>query len=215
MAAFLKKQEYNYINRCLNDLNHALRNCNDYNVRDASRDYIQDKIMNHLSHLIEEEKMLLDISELKDSDQIKAFMQELEKHVYGMRAVSNAEMNKIFKKEKKLKVPDAQVQAQPLVYLGWLDYGTQKLYVIYPVNGQLLGMAARITEVKVKQTNVCTLCNHMSPKNEVAFVSPRCKGKEGYRTIGFHICLDSAACNERITSTQRLETILKDVNNIK
>ena len=48
MNAFLKKQEYNYINKRLKDLNSALRNCNDYNTQDASRDYIQDKILNHL-----------------------------------------------------------------------------------------------------------------------------------------------------------------------
>lgn len=215
MNAFLKKQEYNYINKRLNDLNGALRNCNDYRTRDASRDYIQDKILNHLAHLSKEEKVLLDISELKDSDQIKDFMKNLEPYVYGMQTVSNAEISKLFKKEKKLKLPDADAQNQALVYLGWFDLATQKLYAVYPVNGQLLGMAAKLTEVKVKQTNCCTLCQHMGPKNEVAFVSPLCKRKDSYRSIGFHICLDSAACNERITSTTRLETILKDVNNIK
>ena len=61
MNAFLKKEEFNYINKRLQDLSSALRNCNDYNTRDASRDYIQDKILSHLSHLSSEEKLLLDI----------------------------------------------------------------------------------------------------------------------------------------------------------
>ena len=56
MEAFLKKEEYNYINKRLKDLNNALRTCNDYRTRDASRDYIQDKILSHLSHLLPEQK---------------------------------------------------------------------------------------------------------------------------------------------------------------
>ena len=50
MEAFLIKEEYNYIKKRLKDLNNALRTCNDYRTRDASRDYIQDKILSHLSH---------------------------------------------------------------------------------------------------------------------------------------------------------------------
>ena len=215
MNAFLKKQEYNYINKRLKDLNSALRNCNDYNTQDASRDYIQDKILNHLSHLSTEEKILLDIKDLKDSNQINKFLEELENYVYGMQPVSHAEISKLFKKEKKLKLPAADAQNHPIVYLGWFDYATQKLFVVYPLNGKLLGMACRLTEAKVKQTNICTLCHHMGPKNEVAFVSPICKRKDAYRSIGFYMCLDSAKCNERITSTEKLESILKDVNNIK
>ncbi|MDZ7548075.1 protein adenylyltransferase SelO family protein, partial [Clostridium perfringens] len=61
--------------------------------------------------------------------------------------------------------------------------------------------------------------NHVGEKNEVAFVSAICKtanSKEGnYKSIGFDICLDSAKCNERIVSVEKLEKILKDVNNIK
>lgn len=215
MNAFLKKEEFNYINKRLQDLSSALRNCNDYNTCDASRDYIQDKILSHLSHLSSEEKLLLDIKDLKDSKQINKFLEELENYVYGMQPVSNAEISKLFKKEKKLKLPPAEAQDTPLVYLGWFDQATKKLFVIYPLNGKLLGMSCRLTEAKVKQTNICALCNHIGPKNEVAFVSPICKRKDAYRSIGFYMCLDSAKCNERITSTEKLESILKDVNNIK
>ena len=55
------------------------------------------------------------------------------------------------KKKKKLKLPAADAQNHPIVYLGWFDYATQKLFVVYPLNGKLLGMACRLTEAKVKQ----------------------------------------------------------------
>ena len=74
-------------------------------------------------------------------------------------------------------------------------------------------MSCRLPDVNAKHTNVCTLCNHIDPRNEVAFVSPMCTTKDVYRSLGFYIYLDSARCNERIESTDNLEKISKDINN--
>ena len=83
--------------------------------------------------------------------------------------------------------------------------------------GKLLGMACRLTSPKPKNSNVCTLCNHIGSESEVVFVSPICKprSEDDYKSLGFHICLNSAECNERITSTEKLEELLKTVNRIK
>ena len=57
---------------------------------------------------------------------------------------------------------------------------------------------------------------HIGPEKEVAFVSPVCKTSssnlDAYKSIGFHVCLDSTKCNDRITS---VENLLKVVNNLK
>ena len=80
-------------------------------------------------------------------------------------------------------------------------------------------MACRISNYGSNNTHICALCNHIGRENEVAVVSPICKtsntGEEAYRSIGFDICLDSEKCNERIVDIEKLEKILKDVNNIK
>ena len=54
MNEFIKKQEYNYIKRCMGDLNSALRNCVDKNVVDAIRICCQDKILSHFNDLSDE-----------------------------------------------------------------------------------------------------------------------------------------------------------------
>ncbi|MGV2687308.1 elongation factor G-binding protein, partial [Clostridium perfringens] len=104
-------------------------------------------------------------------------------------------------------------------YLGWIDESIRKLFVVYNMNGKLIGMACRIPNYSSNNAHICTLCNHVGGKNEIAFVSSICKTanpKEGnYKSIGFDICLDSTKCNERIVSVEKLEKILKDVNNIK
>ncbi|MEG1483567.1 FusB/FusC family EF-G-binding protein [Clostridium sp.] len=219
MKAFIKKHEYNYIKKCLGDFNNALRNCLDTNTILASKAYIQDKILNSFTNLSEEEKALLDISNITDPLHIDKYLINLNEYVYGMPKVTNVQISKIFKKEKKLKLPDIESQEAKNVYLGWIDPSIRKLVIVYNMNGKLLGMACRIPNSNYNNTNVCALCNHIGPSNEIAFVSPVCKknsaNKDYYRSIGFHMCLDSAKCNERIVSLENLENILKDVNNIK
>lgn len=217
MHAFIKKQEFNYIRKCLFDLNNAFRNCVDSNIVETTKLITQDKILNFFNNLSDEEKEILDISKINEPLQIDSYLKDLDKYVYGMSNVTKNELTKVFKKEKKLKLPNLDIEDSKLVYLGWIDEATNKLLIVYNVDGKLLGMACRLTLNSPKGANVCTLCNHIGSENEVAFVSPICKprSEDDYKSLGFHICLNSEECNERITSTEKLENILKTVNRIK
>lgn len=217
MNAFIKKQEFNYIKKCLFDLNNAFRNCVDSNIVETTKLITQDKILNFFNNLSDEEKEILDISKINEPLQIDSYLKDLDKYVYGMSNVTKNELTKVFKKEKKLKLPNLDIEDSKLVYLGWIDEATNKLLIVYNVDGKLLGMACRLTLNSPKGANVCTLCNHIGSENEVAFVSPICKprSEDDYKSLGFHICLNSEECNERITSTEKLENILKTVNRIK
>lgn len=219
MKAFIKKHEYNYIRKCLNDLNNAFRGCVDINIIQSAKAYIQEKILYLFTSLSEEEKELLDISKITDSSHIDKYLAELNEYVYGMPNITNAQISRLFKKEKKLKLPNLNAQDLKNVYLGWIDKSTGKLFVAYNMDDKLIGMACRITNHVSNNARRCVLCNHVGGENEVAFVSPICKtanSAEGaYRSIGFDICLDSENCNKRIVSIEKLEKILKDVNNIK
>jgi len=219
MNAFIKKHEYNYIKRCMQDLNNAFRSSTDANIIEATRAYICNKILNIFTNLSNEEKELLDIIKINDPLYINSYLNELHEYVYGMPTTTNAQINKLFKKEKKLKIPNLDLQDSKNVYLGWFDESTRKLFVAYNMNGKLVGMTCKLTSSSSNNTHMCTLCNRIGKENDVAFVSAICKtdntGEGAYRSIGFDICLDSDKCNDRILSVEKLERILKDVNNIK
>lgn len=219
MNTFIKKHEFNYINKCLFDLNNAFRNCTDPNIIETTKSYIQNKIWNNFDNLSDEEKAILDITKITDPLHIDGYLKELDQYVYGMATITAAQIGKVFKKEKKLKLPDLSNEDSKLVYLGWIDPAIRKLLVIYNLDGKLLGMSCRLPDTNTTNTSICTLCNHIGPQSEVAFVSPICKTSskslDAYKSLGFHICLDSEKCNERITSTKKLEQLLKEVNNIK
>ena len=217
MKEFIKKQQFNYIKRCLNDLNNAFRNCIDPNIVETTKICTQDKILSFFSNLSEEQKEILNISKVTDPLDISTYLKDLNQYVYGMPTITGSEINKVFKKEKKLKLPDLSIQDSKLVYLGWIDESTRKLLITYNMDGKLLGMACRLTSSKRNSTNICTLCNHIGSESEVAFVSPICKpqSQDDYKSLGFYVCLNSLECNERITSTEKLEQLIKAVNRIK
>lgn len=219
MDAFIKKHEFNYIRKCLTDLSNAFTGCIDANIIDVTKAYTQEKILNIFSDLSEEQRSLLSIGNITNSSHIDAFLAELNDYVSGMPTITNSQLNKLFKKEKKLKLPDGNLYTSKKVYLGWVDEAVGKLFVAYNLNGKLVGMACRITNHTSGNAHRCVLCNRVGKEHEVAFVSPICKtanaGDGAYRSIGFNLCLDSEKCNERITATDKLEKILKDVNNIK
>ncbi|CAM2874740.1 FusB/FusC family EF-G-binding protein [Hathewaya histolytica] len=219
MKAFIDKYKYNYIKKCLHDLNSTFKTCVDTNVIEASKSYIQNKILNLFTNLSEEEKKLLDISKITDPLHIDKYFADLNEYVYGIPKITNSQINKLFRKEKNLKLPELSVENPKKVYLSWIDESTRKLFLIYNMNGKFVGMVGRIQNYNSGNTNMCAICNRIGRHNEIAFISVMCKtpnAREGtYKSIGFNICLNSKKCNERITSIEKLETILKDVNNIK
>lgn len=219
MKPFIKKKDFNFIKKCITDLHGTLRNCTDPNIIETNKAYINEKILSRFSDLSNEEKELIDINKITDPLHIDKYLEDLNEYVYGMTAIKSNEITKLFRKEKKLKIPNLDFENSKKVYLGWIDEGSRKLFIAYNLNGKLTGMACKIPSYNSSNNHICTLCNHIGNDTEVAFVSALCKTsnpEQGtYRSIGFDICLDSEKCNERITSTDKLEKLLKDVNNIK
>lgn len=219
MKAFIKKNQYNYMKKCMQDLNNAYRGSVDTNIIEATKAYICEKIFNIFPDLSLEERALLDITKINDPLYIDTYLAELIKYVYGMPMVTNAQIGKLFKKEKKLKLPNPNLQDSKNVYLGWFDESNRKMFVAYNLNGKLVGMTCNLTNRSSNNSHICAFCNHIGDKNDIAFVSAICKtnntGADAYKSISFNMCIDSKQCNERIVSIEKLEKILKDVNNIK
>ena len=217
MNPFIQRHEYNFITKCLSELNTTLKYCADKNIIETNTICLQEKILGLFNNLDDKERQLLDITKIKDPLYIDDYLNNLYRYVYEFPNITNEQIKKIFKKEKKLKLPDLSMEDPKNIYLGWIDEAVRKLFIIYNLNGKFLGMSCRLPSFSPGDNNVCALCNHIGDENEITFVSPICKtnNKDGYKSLGFNICLDSARCNERITSLEKIENIIKTVNNIK
>ena len=78
----------------------------------------------------------------------------MDQYVYGMPNITRNELIKVFKKEKKLKIPTLNIKDSKLVYLGWIDESTRKLLITYNMEGKLLGMACRLPNSTSNNTNI-------------------------------------------------------------
>lgn len=217
MEPFIKKHEYNFIKQCLFNLNNTFRGCIDNKIVETNKIYLQNKILNQFSNLSEVEKEILSIDHITDPQHIDIYIKHLDKYVYGMAQISDSQISKLFKKEKKLKFPSLEVRESKNSYLGWIDEATRKLFIIHNMAGKNIGMSCRIVNQNSNTSHICSFCNNAGSDAEIAFVSTVCKtnSKYGnYKSIGFSVCLDSQKCNNQITSLEKLEKILKEANNI-
>ncbi|MEF9958656.1 MAG: FusB/FusC family EF-G-binding protein [Niameybacter sp.] len=219
MDTFIKKEHYNFIKKCLSDLNTTFKCCTDKNIVETCKLSTRDQIFNLFEALTEEQITLIDINTLQTALDIDSYTKKLDGYVYGMAPITNAQISKLFKKEHKIKMPDSDAQDTPHVYLSWIDESIRKLFIVYPINDKLVGMACRLPNSNSKNKHICTLCHYVGDETEVACVSPVCKATSSdagaYRSISFDVCLDSKKCNDRITSAEKLENLLKDVCQIK
>lgn len=218
MDLFIPIIKFNFIRKCMSEINNALTNCVDAHIIETTKAYVQEKIYSVFADLSESQRTLLCISHIREGFQIEQYLKNLGSYTYGMDEISNETLSRLLKKEKKLKIPQDLDLSRKRAYLGWIDSGSKKLILIHKSDETFYGMACRLPQVKAKTTNVCVLCNHIGDESQVAFVSPVCKtahlGPDAYKSIGFYICLDSEACNGRITSLDKLEELLCLVNNV-
>ncbi|WBW98445.1 FusB/FusC family EF-G-binding protein [Oceanirhabdus sp. W0125-5] len=210
MDAFIKKYQFNYIEKLMKQLENTFISCVDIDIINTCKATMQEKIYNEFNELNEEQRELLNIEKIKGIYQISIFIKKITPYVCGMPEVSKAQIQKLFKKEKKLKLPKIDnIEFSSLTYLGWRDVASNKLYIVYSMNDKLVGLTCRGISTKTNASNMCALCRCGGTKKDVAFVSVVSKSSENYKSLGFYICMDSQKCNERITSISKLEEIIR------
>lgn len=210
MDAFIKKYQFNYIEKLMKQLENTFISCVDIEMIKASRAMIQEKIYFIFNELDEEKRELLSVEKIEGILQISRYIKKITPYVCGMPEVSKAQIRKLFKKEKKMKFPKLEnIEFSSLTYLGWRNLASNKLYIVYSMNDKLVGLTCRTISVKARGTNMCALCKRGGTSKDVGFVSVVSKSSEKYKSLGFYVCMDSKKCNERITSISKLEEIIE------
>ncbi|MDT2757234.1 FusB/FusC family EF-G-binding protein [Enterococcus asini] len=133
----------------------------------------------------------------------ESYFEDFKAFVIPFEKPSAKQIEKAFRKVKKLKQPDLdQLDLREHTYIGWNDPGSQKKYLLFYANGRLTGLSGNIpSEVK---KNICTLCHHED--NVALFMATTKTGSEGtYTKRGNYICIDSDKCNRQLTNRQNLD----------
>lgn len=110
-----------------------------------------------------------------------------------------------------MKLPDLQsFDFRYVTYLAWMDIAANKLFIVYPHEGQFIGVEGRMLPLHKK--GYCLFCNR---QQELAFLNvktkPELAAADNLASVGQYVCMDSQGCNQSITDIGALERFILSV----
>jgi hypothetical protein len=211
---FIRNHQYNTIKKQADLLLHACNSVADPKVVESVRYSAQSKVIEAFPDASELMKQMLgSISTLNTAAEFQSYLRSLEPYLTEFEKVTEKQLQKLFPKNKKLKVPELDaIDFRYVTYVGWTDIATNKLFLVYWLNGQLVGVEGKYTPANKK--GICFLCNR---HEEVALFSaitrtrPANASPDYYKAIGNYMCVNSEVCNKNITDVSALEKFVHDV----
>jgi hypothetical protein len=203
MEAFIRNEQYNVMKQQAYYLANGHTAANDRGVIQAIKDITIEKVCSVFPELTKEQQMLVGtILEVENREAVELFLLKLNPYVIPFPEVTQQTVKKLFPKAKKLKAPKIEsVNWKETTYLSWEDSGTNKRYLIVQGESNLIGVDG--TFQSIHQKGMCALCNKYE---EVGMFLHEKKGEilGTFVKRGNYICKDSVACNQNITSVQKL-----------
>ncbi|MBU8918670.1 FusB/FusC family EF-G-binding protein [Bacillus sp. FJAT-29953] len=208
---FIKNEQLNYIKKQIAVIRDSTKKNVPQNVLAAVIDLGNAKISDLFPNATLEQQEMLDLSRLKTDKEYEQYIQHLSDYLLPFPKITEQQLKKMFPKQKKLKMPDlSNIDHSQLTYLSWNDLRSNKKFIVYELEGKMVGIECEFAPTSKK--NLCSFCNCFG---EVAYFSTVTKAKKSknpdyYKSIGNLICADSRECNKSITDVEYLTTFLKD-----
>lgn len=212
MNPFIRSDQYNFIKKRTQELVNGHATVNNREVLNALKALSLEKVLGLFEESTEDRKSLLEpIVDIKEKLDAEHFLEKLRPYIIPFKEVSEAAIKKIFPKAKKLKIPSLEsIDFTGISYLGWLDKGSNKKFLVVEYKDKLVGISGgyKISNKK----GICALCNRTE---EIGMFTSSVKGvtQEAFITRGNYICQDSQKCNENIVSLDRLNNFVELIQN--
>lgn len=214
MQPFIRNHQYNLIKKQVGLLQHACATVADPKIVESVRSNMQFKLTEAFPEASEAARdLVLRGAELGTAPEFQLYLASLESCRIAFEPGTEQQLKKLFPKIKKLKLPDLDaIDWKAISYLGWSDIAANKLFIVYPLDGRLIGIEGRFTPTNKKGT--CFVCNRQTEiglftaltKSRPANASP-----DYYKAIGNYMCADSEICNGNITDPAPLEQFLSSL----
>lgn len=211
---FIRNYQYNVIKQSANSVIQAYQTINDPKVLDSVRFNAQTKVLEQFPEVTAEHKTMLEsIEALRSPNDVQKYLTELEPFLMEFPAITESQLRKLFKKNKKLKLPDLeQIDFRFVTYMSWIDISSNKMFLVYEKDGQHIGIEGRFTETNKK--SYCFACNRYEKLVLFSAVSkkrPAHASQDYFKSVGNYICINSQDCNRNITSVSTLEAYIESV----
>lgn len=211
---FIRNHQYNLIKNQANFVLHALRTVGDPKILESVRLGARTKVAEPFPDVLDDRRTMLEsISDLKTAEDFPKYLQALEPYLVGFPPITEAQIRKLFPKNKKLKLPDlAQIDFRYVSYLSWLDVSTNKLFIVYHTGGQFVGIEGRFTATHKK--SYCFVCGRFEELALFSAISkkrPAHASPDYYKSVGNYLCINGDECNKNVTDVSSLEKFIDSV----
>lgn len=149
-----------------------------------------------------DEAIIKEVEMIEDSMSAELFIQGLKAYTIPFKAISDQGLQKLFKKDKKLKLPKLDlVDWQGISYLSWLDKGTNRQYIVLEKEGEYTALRG-VYEAPTPTKGICAICNHHS---SLHLFTATVKGNgDNYTSYSNYICADAITCNANVSNYTKL-----------
>ena len=218
MEQYIEPYQYFFIKRETEQLLNVYHSVNDPKTVETVQTLAKENIFEILLQE-EEAKNAIEpfLNQMMDSrlkkEQADAMLAELKTRVVPFNQPTKVQVEKIFRKVKKLKHPDWQIMdLKEHTYIGWNDPGSQKKYILYYQDDQLKGVHGTLSPTILK--GICAICQKTSQVS--MFLSTTKSGSDGtYTKKGNYICHDSEQCNRQLVKLASFYEFTEIVNKEK
>ncbi|MDA9471189.1 FusB/FusC family EF-G-binding protein [Enterococcus sp. 5H] len=211
----IQPYQFNFIRKQGHILLQAHLSVNDKQTIKTLQAIVLEKINNQFVENNAEIQPLLDgfLEAATSKPRLEQFLEVLKEEVIPFDPPSKQQLTKLFKKTKKLKIPDWDtMDLRDYTFYSWNDSGKQQKFIIASIDGQLVGVQGTISPTT--QKGICPLCHETS---EVSLFMSKVKesGDGLYTKRGNYICYDSDKCNHNIERTDELNDFIQNVKYTK
>lgn len=212
---FIRNHQYNFIKKQTGLLLQTLRTVADPKVLVSVRYGTETKIAELLQEAADDgrKQMVEPISALVTAEDFQTYLRAAESHLTAFPQITEKQIQKLFPKNKKLKVPDlSTIDYRYVTYLSWIDISTNKLFMVYHKDGQFVGVEGRFTPTNKK--SYCFLCGRYEELALFTAISkkrPAHSSPDYYKAVGNYLCMNGHECNKNITDISALEKFVESV----
>ncbi|MER1990693.1 MAG: FusB/FusC family EF-G-binding protein, partial [Solibacillus isronensis] len=174
---------------------------NDKKIVAAVRELAITELREKLTHVNED--IIKEVETVEDTIGADLLFQSLKSYTIPFKSISEQGLQKLFKKDKKLKLPKLEViDWQAISYLSWVDKGTNRQYIVLEKEGQYTALRG-VVDAHNPIKGVCSICNQHS---SVHLFTATVKGNgDNYTSYSNYICDDSQLCNQKVSDYEKLQ----------
>ncbi|WP_391573418.1 FusB/FusC family EF-G-binding protein [Cohnella sp.] len=211
---FIANHQFNAIKKHAENVLNAVRAASDRKVIESVKSSAEAEVAAMFPLATGERlKLLGEIVNVQTAEDYAKFTRALEPYLTEFPRVTKEQIVKLFPKNKKLKLPDlAAIDYRYITYLSWLDVASNKLFIVYPLDGKLIGVEGRYTPMNKK--NYCFICrkyDELALFSAVSKKRPPNSSPDYYKAVGNYLCASGHDCNANMTDTTALESFIRSV----